>query len=228
MKNWFKGNADLINAIANIVIAIVAVVGFAAGVHAWRYYKEANEIAFNNVFESADNKVHDIALENNKPYLLRILYYNPPNNLPSRERANLYYQSLFDKDVSIKWITVPELLIYYHNNKNAIRTDEGKRVTEAILMFERILSLSQGVLNYSNNDMIVSGGWEKYVKAYLDDFADNPYFLAAIHLDHVYGYIDKSFSKFLVNRFINNPMVREIYPEMFMSDWLNKHGKKII
>lgn len=228
MTNWIKKYFETIIAVSNFVIAIVAIIGLISGIVAYGYYKKANELSFYNIMESSDNKIYDIALENNKPYLLRVMYFSPPENISPRMRANLYFLALFDKDIPIKWRTIPELIGYYHNNLKIIRTNDGQRVTEAILEFERILSICQEVLKYEKDKTLTDSNWKRYVTAYIDDYGGNPYFLAAIHLDHAYGYIDKAFSAYLLDRLKNNPVVKDIYPEMLLPNWLDEYGKGII
>jgi hypothetical protein len=225
LSNWFKNHRDNIAAISNLVIAIVAILGFIAAIFAYQFYKDANRISLSNTLEASDNEIYNMAVANNKPYLLRTMYCSPPDIISSpRGKAEYCFQSLFDKNVKIEWETVPGLVSLYTQNKK-MRTEEGKRVTEAILAFEKVLAICETVNNKKEANMLNGGVWKGYTDACIDDYGNNPLFLAAIHIDHHLGYIDKKFSEYLKSRLKDNSIVKSIYPEMIQLEWINKNGK---
>jgi hypothetical protein len=216
---------DRLSLISNVVIAIVTSIGLVSGFFAYLTYKNANAISLSNILETSDNRIYDIALDKDKPYLLRIFYYTPPTNLPPSMQAEKCFNSLFEHDKKLRWKTVPELCRTYMCNVDLLRSDEGKRVMEAILEFEKILGICQTVNGKISRKMLKDTEWPDYVDGYIKDFGENPLFLAAIHIDLVYGYIDKRLSSYLCAKLKDRPVVKIIYPEMSNPDWIKMHGK---
>lgn len=211
--------------ISNIVIAIVTTIGLISGFFVYSTYRKANAISLSNTLESSDNRIYDIAIDRDKQYLLRLFYYTAPSDLPPMVQAEMYFNSLFEKNDKLRWKTVPELCKIYLGDIDLMRSDEGKRVIEAILEFEKILAICQTVKRDISKKMLKDTDWPGYVDGYINDFGEKPLFLAAIHIDYVYGYIDKKFSGYLRKELKDRPVVKAIYPEMGRPNWIDMHGK---
>jgi len=216
--------SDAISAGANVLIAIVTLIALISGWYAYSFYREANAISLTSILESADNKIYDLALEHDKPYLIRMLYFEPPEGLSPTKRAEAAFLSLFEKDVPIKWKNVHDITTIYIKNKEMLRTDEGKRVVEAIISFERVISICQRVYVKSTSKLLKNTDWVCYAKAYIKDYEENPLFLTAIHLNHAYGYYEKEFFVQLVKEYKNSEVVKALYPEMLQPGWIEKYG----
>ena len=211
-------------AASSAVIAIVAVLSFLGAFHAYKYYENSNRVSLSNALEMDDNEIYRIAMEN-KPYLLRTMYAIPPQGLSAKDKAIYYFQALFDEDIKpVKWKTVPELLQVYTKNE-MMRTNEGKRVIESILVFEKVLFLTESVFKERDSNILKNTIWPGYTEGYIQDFGSNPFFLTAIHMNHCYGYLSADYTKHLKEKLENNPVVKTVYEDMTKPDWVSKRGK---